>query len=118
MAVLIGMTGLEDRGDEGSIMYVCMCRAAPDCKLGFQRQAPHLVPLTSASTEGGLLPATVLVIQRIFPVLYMSIDSGGVRTPRTAHAHERAAHVLAARAEEVSSCLPMSCLQARHYHNA
>lgn len=96
-------------------MSHCACwhRAGADCKLGFQRRPPHLVPLPDLAPDGGVLPATLLVIQRVFPVLYLSTDEGGVRTPRTARAQERAEHAMAAQAAQVcilsALCVRLEC---------
>ena len=63
-------------------------RAAPGLRLGLQRDRIMYVPLHMVHPEGGVVPATVIVVQRIYPMLHK--DSIGVmRTPK-AHAAAQA----------------------------
>ncbi len=77
-------------------------RAPTGSRLGFLRRAPHLIPLEQTRRGGGTIPATVLVVHRKFPVLYMASAGEGVpRTPRTPRAQEQAEAASAAQARQV-----------------
>ena len=75
--------------------------------MGFLRRTPHLVPLEHTRRGGGTIPATVLVVHRKFPALYMaSAGEGAPRTPRTPRAQKQAAATSAAKARQVRDELP------------
>ena len=81
-------------------------RAPAGSRLGFLRRAPHLVPLEHTRRGGGTIPATVLVVHRKFPVLFMaSAGDGAPRTPRTPRAQEQAAAAAAAHIQQVCMAL-------------
>ena len=72
-------------------------RAAPGLRLGLQRDRIMYVPLHMVHPEGGVVPATVIVVQRIYPMLHK--DSIGVmRTPK---AHSAAQALAEARLAQV-----------------
>ena len=83
-----------------------MCRIDPDAKLGWTPYQSVVVPLTAVKPGGGLLPRTIVLVQRRYPALYWDTLSDGRHTRRTPRAKAGADGIAEAQAEKVLHPVP------------
>ncbi len=84
------------------------CRMHPDAKLGWTPYQSVVVPLTAVKPGGGVVPRTIVLVQRRFPPLYWDTLSDGRhlrRTPRAKAAADRIAEGQAEKVPTASSTL-------------
>lgn len=75
-----------------------------DCKLGLQRSPSSTVPLHQVHAEGGLLPQTVLLVQRKHPTLMWQRLPDGRVLLQSLTAHAAAQEAAAAQQAQVFAC--------------
>jgi hypothetical protein len=59
-------------------------------KLGLQQHAPPAYAISSIAAGGGIVPCVRVVVQRVYPVVYMESLEGGGKIWRSGKAEERA----------------------------
>ncbi len=78
-----------------------VCRIDADAKLGWTPYQSVVVPLTAVKPGGGLLPRTIVLVQRRYAALYWDTLSDGRHIRRTPRAKAGADRIAEAHAEKV-----------------
>lgn len=78
-----------------------VCRVDPGAKLGWTPYQSVVVPLTAVKPGGGLLPRTMVLVQRRYPPLYWDALADGRHIRRTPRARAGADRIAEAQAEKV-----------------